>query len=209
MAAGLGLSALAVVTLGNNPAFLDWMFRSGGFKILSIGLLIYSLGLQMTMQRLPVAVATAGYFGYAALMGTLLSPIVQIYTQSSLVMTFGVAAGTFGAMAVYGATTKRDLTSMGRVMAMATFGLALAMLANWWFKSSMMTMVTSGIGVVLFTGLAAFDAQRIRRIEASAVTGDTQVRLALLCAMHMYMNLVNLFLFLLRFMGDSRSSNRR
>ena len=150
------------------------------------------------------SLATLGFFGYAALMGVALAPIMVIYTGASLATTFGVAAGMFGSMAVVGNLTKRDLTSMGSMLGMATWGLMLAMLANMWFKSGTTDLIISGFGVVIFTGLSAYDAQRIKRIQESGVEGDDAARLAVLCALHMYMNVIQIFLFLLRFLGNRR-----
>jgi len=204
MAIGLGLTALATTTLGTSEGFLQWMMANSGFKFLPWILLGYSLILQFAIRSIPTSLATLGFFGYAALMGVALAPIMVVYTGASLATTFGVAAGMFGSMAVFGNLTKRDLTSMGSLLMMATWGLMLAMLANMWFKSSMTDLVISGFGVVIFTGLSAYDAQRIKRIEASGIEGDDAARLAVLCAMHMYMNLIQIFLFLLRFLGNRR-----
>ena len=107
-------------------------------------------------------------------------------------------------MAAWGSVTRRDLTKVGSMFAMATIGLFIAFLVNMWFKNPMADLVLSGFGVLIFTGLSAVDAQRIRRIEESRVQGDEATRLAVLCALHMYLNVINLFLFLLRFLGNRR-----
>ena len=204
MAIGLGLTTLATTTLGTSQGFIDWMVAHNGFKFLPWILLGYSLLLQFGIRSIPTSLATLGFFGYAALMGVALAPIMVIYTGASLATTFGVAAGMFGSMAVVGNLTKRDLTSMGSMLGMATWGLMLAMLANMWFKSGTTDLIISGFGVVIFTGLSAYDAQRIKRIQESGVEGDDAARLAVLCALHMYMNVCQIFLFLLRFLGNRR-----
>jgi FtsH-binding integral membrane protein len=136
-----------------------------------------------------------------------LSFILLIYTAASVYKTFAIAAGMFGVMAVLGYTTKTDLTRFGSIMMMGLFGLIIAMLVNIFLKSSTMEYLISIIGVLIFTGLTAYDVQKLKRIGAGMVgdMGDANTRkLSIMGALTLYLDFINLFLFLLRFLGDRK-----
>ena len=144
------------------------------------------------------------FWSYAALMGVGLTPIFLLYTQSSRVRVFLITAGSFGALSLYGYTTKRDLTGVGSFLYMGLFGLIIAMLVNLFLKSSGLDWALSFIGVGIFSGLTAYDTQRLREIYSSVDSSETLSKKALVGALSLYLDFINLFLYLLRFLGDRK-----
>jgi len=158
-------------------------------------------------QRLSPAIMTLLFISFSVLMGMSLSFILLVYTAASVYKTFAVAAGMFGVMAVLGYTTKTDLTRFGSIMMMGVIGIVIAMVVNIFLKSSTMDYIISVIGVLVFTGLTAYDVQRLKRIGAGMEgnMGDANVRkLSIMGALTLYLDFINLFLFLLRFLGDRK-----
>ena len=144
------------------------------------------------------------FWSYAAIMGISLTPIFLLYTQSSLVRVFLITAGSFGALSLYGYTTKRDLTGFGSFLYMGLFGLIIAMIVNIFLKSSGLDWALSFLGVGIFSGLTAYDSQKIRQIYASTDNDEIITKKALSGALSLYLDFINLFLYLLRFLGDRR-----
>ncbi len=144
------------------------------------------------------------FWGYSLLMGVSLTPAFLLYTQSSLVRVFLITAGSFGALSLYGYTTKKDLSGLGSFLIMGLFGLIIASIVNIFVKSSGLDWALSFIGVGIFAGLTAFDSQRIRTIYSSADSDETLTKKALMGALSLYLDFINLFLYLLRFMGDRK-----
>lgn len=144
------------------------------------------------------------FWGFAALMGASLTPIVLAYTASSMARVFLITAGTFGAMSLYGYTTKRDLTGMGSFMIMGLWGVIIASIVNLFMQSTAFDYALSYIAIAIFVGLTAYDTQTIRNIYASSDTEDSATRKAVAGALSLYMDFINLFLNLLRIMGDRR-----
>jgi FtsH-binding integral membrane protein len=157
-------------------------------------------------QKLSALAMTLLFIAFSVLMGMSLSFILLIYTSASVFKTFIVTAGMFGIMAVAGYTTKTDLTKFGSILMMGLIGLMLAMLVNFFMHSSSMEYIISILGVLIFTGLTAYDVQRLKRIGAGAGTyGDDNARkLSILGALTLYLDFINLFLFLIRFLGNRR-----
>jgi hypothetical protein len=157
-------------------------------------------------QRLSPAVLTLLFISFSVLMGMSLSFILLIYTAASVYKTFAITAAMFGIMAVTGYTTKTDLTKFGSIMMMGLIGLMVAMLVNFFLKSGTMDYIISVVGVLIFTGLTAYDVQRLKRMGAGAGEyGDANARkLSILGALTLYLDFINLFMFLLRFLGDRK-----
>ena len=168
------------------------------------------LGFVMLMsfgfQRLSPAVLTLLFISFSALMGMSLSSVLLVYTIESVFKTFAVTAAMFGAMAITGYTTKTDLTKFGSIMIMGLIGMIIAMVVNAFMRSNAMDYIISVIGVLVFTGLTAYDVQRLKRMGAgSSEYGQENVRkLSILGALTLYLDFINLFMFLLRFLGDRR-----
>ncbi|MGL4723317.1 MAG: Bax inhibitor-1/YccA family protein [Scandinavium sp.] len=207
MTCGLLLTAFVAWFAANTPAVMMFVFSS---KITFFGLIIAQLALVFVLsgmvQRLSAGVATTLFMLYSALTGLTLSSIFLAYTYSSIASTFIVTAGMFGAMSLYGYTTKRDLTGMGKMLFMALIGIVLASLVNIWLKSTPLMWAVTYIGVVVFVGLTAYDTQKLKRIGEQIDTRDSSNlrKYAILGALTLYLDFINLFLMLLRIMGNRR-----
>jgi FtsH-binding integral membrane protein len=160
--------------------------------------------LSFRIQKMSFAAAQATFWAYAAIMGISLATILFVYTGASIAMTFFVTAGTFGAMSLWGYTTGRDLTGFGSFLFMGLIGLILASLVGMFFHSSQLQFVISVIGVLIFTGLTAYDSQNIKNMYYVGDDGEIAGKKAVMGALRLYLDFINLFLFLLRFMGSQR-----
>src|SRR3974390_3524754 len=175
---------------------------------LTIVLFLATLGIVFFMSfriaRLQPSPALALFLGYAALLGLMLSSVFLAYTASSITRTFFISAASFGALSLYGYTTQRALSPIGPFMIMGLFGLILASLVNMFVKSSGLEFAISAIGVLIFAGLTAWDTQRIKEMYSASDDGTLVGRKAVMGALTLYLDFINLFLFLLRFLGDQR-----
>ncbi|MDL2399581.1 Bax inhibitor-1/YccA family protein [Rhizobium mayense] len=160
--------------------------------------------LSFRINRMSVAAATTTFWVYAALVGLSLSSIFIIYTGQSIVQAFFVTAASFGALSLYGYTTKRSLSAMGSFMMMGLFGLIIAMLVNIFLQSSAVHFAINVLGVVIFAGLTAWDTQRIKEMYYEADDVAVAGRKAIMGALTLYLDFINLFMFLLQFMGDRK-----
>jgi len=214
MVGALALTGAVAYGVANTPALLNMIYQvgpSGALQPTILGwvVMLAPIGLvlllSMRIQHMSQGAAQATFWGYAALVGASLASILIAYTGASVAMTFFVTAGTFGAMSLYGYTTQRDLTGFGSFLFMGLIGLLLASLANFFFKSPVMDFVISVLGVLIFTGLTAWDTQKIKNTYY-AVGGDVAVvgKAAIMGALALYLDFLNIFLFLLRFMGNRR-----
>jgi FtsH-binding integral membrane protein len=169
------------------------------------GPLALVLLLSFRIQHMSQGAAQLTFWAYAAMVGASLASILLFYTGASVALTFFVTAATFGTMSLYGYTTSRDLTGVGHFLIMGVIGLFIAMLANMFFQSAAMNFVISVLGVVIFTGLTAWDTQKIKQTYY-AVGGDGAMagKAAIMGALALYLDFLNIFLFLLRFMGNRR-----
>jgi hypothetical protein len=204
MCAGLGLTALVALQVANSPAIVTQLLSN---QLLYVGLILAELALVLYLsarvERLAPATATALFVVYAGLNGVTLSLVFLAYTGKSVADTFIVTAGTFGAMALLGSTTRRSLAGLGQFAYMGLIGLVLASLVGLFWHNDALQFVISGVGVLVFTGLAAWDAQRLKQMALSAPEGRTR-SLAIVGALFLYLDFINLFLSLLRFVGTRR-----
>ena len=165
----------------------------------------FVLLMSMGFQRLSPAIMTLLFIAFSILMGMSLSFVLLIYTAASVYKTFAVASAMFGVMAILGYTTTTDLTRFGSIMMMGIIGIVIAMVINIVLQSSTMDYIISIIGVLVFTGLTAYDVQKLKRIGAGMGTGDVDTRkMSIMGALTLYLDFINLFLFLLRFLGDRK-----
>ena len=206
MTAGLALTALAAVFTLTSEGLLQLIF---GNRLVFYGLIIGELGLVIALSaainRISSLAATLMFLLYSALNGVTCAGIFLMYTSSSIASTFLVASGTFAAMGLYGYATKRDLTGWGSFLFMGLIGIVIASLVNIFLQSAMITWVTTYIGVFVFVGLTAYDTQKLKRIgEGGFADGETQKKAAILGALTLYLDFINLFLMLLRIMGNRR-----
>ena len=162
-------------------------------------------GISAAINRLSLATATLMFVAYSVINGALLSSIFIIYTASSITSVFFITAATFAVMALIGYTTKTDLTSVGKLLFMALIGLVIATIVNVFIGSSTMTMICSYVGVLIFVGLTAYDSQKIKQmLQQAPDAGEASQKLALLGALSLYLDFINLFIYLLRIFGDRR-----
>ncbi len=174
-----------------------------GMLIAELAVVFY---LSARINSISFTKATVMFIIYSILNGATLASIFLVYTMSSIASTFFVAAGTFGVMALYGYVTKSDLTRIGNICLMALIGLIIATLVSIFWQNSMLQMIITYAGVILFVGLTAYDSQKIKRLltaDGIEVTEETQ-KIALLGALTLYLDFINLFLYLLRLLGDRK-----
>jgi len=213
MTMAMAVTALTAYWFASNDALIGSLFnpQTGGMSGLGWIVMLAPFGFVLLMsmgyQRLSPAIMTLLFIAFSILMGMSLSFIFKVYTGNSIFLTFAVSSGMFGVMGILGYTTKTDLTKFGSIMMMALFGIIIAMVVNMFMHSSTMDYVISVIGVLVFTGLTAYDVQKLKRIGTGvgADIQDPNVRkMSILGALTLYLDFINLFLFLLRFLGNRK-----
>lgn len=197
-----GLTAMAVAT---QPQLLSLIYSNSivlwGLLLGEIGLVVY---LSARIMRMSFTTAGLLFALYAVLNGVTLSSIFLVYTMESIAQVFFVTAGTFGAMAAVGLFIKKDLSGIGRFLIMTLIGLLIASLANMFFKSEGLAMILNYVGVLLFSALTAYDTQKIKTIlqEMGDEESENTMKVALLGSLTLYLDFINLFLYLLRIFGN-------
>ena len=207
MALALAITGFTAYYVASSPAIMQAIFSN---RILFWGLLIGELALvwivSASINRLSLTTATAMFILYSVLNGVTLSFIFLAYTMTSITTVFFITAGTFAAMSLYGYFTKTDLSKMGQIMIMALIGLIIATIVTLFVKSSGLTMIRSYVGVLIFVGLTAWDTQKIKEmLQMATDTGEAAQKIALMGALSIYLDFINLFLYLLRIFGSSRN----
>ncbi|MDQ0318026.1 FtsH-binding integral membrane protein [Pararhizobium capsulatum DSM 1112] len=209
MALGLaitGIAAYAAFTFafadGQLTAFGQAIYLSPLKWVVMLAPLGLVLFLSFRINSMSVSAAQTTFWVYAGLMGLSLSSIFMIYTGQSIVQTFFVTAASFGALSLFGYTTKRDLSAMGSFLIMGLFGLIIASIVNIFLASSALDFAISAMGVLIFAGLTAWDTQKIKEMYFEADGADVAGRKAIMGALTLYLDFINLFLFLLRFLGN-------
>jgi FtsH-binding integral membrane protein len=217
MVGALALSGAVAYVVASSPVLLNMFYKSvlttGGVAlqptilgwVVMLAPIALVFLLSFRVMQMSQAAAQATFWAYAGLTGASLASILIVYTGASVAMTFFVTAATFGTMSLWGYTTKRDLTGMGHFLMMGMIGLFIAMIANIFFKSPAINFVVSALGVVIFTGLTAWDTQNIKNTYYQ-LGGNTAAagKAAIMGALRLYLDFLNIFLFLLRFMGNRR-----
>lgn len=207
MSIGLLISAIFAYATSENQAIKAIIF-SNPMSFMAIILMQFGLvyAISGALNKISSNTATALFLLYSALTGVTLSSIFMIYTQGSIVFTFGITAGTFLGMSVYGYTTTTDLTKMGSYLIMGLWGIIIASLVNMFFRSSGLNSLISILGVIIFTGLTAYDVQNIAKMDRM-LQDDTEIknRMAVVASLKLYLDFINLFLYLLRFLGQRRN----
>ncbi|MEX1188097.1 MAG: Bax inhibitor-1/YccA family protein [Bacteroidia bacterium] len=203
MTLALTITAVAAYLTISSEALLNFIF---GNRFVFFGLIIGELllvgSLVVAVKRMTPTVATLVFIGYSALNGLTLSTVFLMYTSSSIALTFFITAGTFAIMSIYGYTTKADLTKIGNLAFMALIGIILASIVNFFLKSEMLYWIISYLGVAIFVGLIAYDTQKIKQMSYELdVASDEGKKASVLGALTLYLDFINLFLFLLRLFG--------
>ncbi len=206
MALGLGLSAAASLWMLSQPALLKAVFTNNW---LLIGLVVAELGLVVWLSaavlKMSAALASLLFCGYSFLNGVTLTSIFLVYTGASILSTFAITAGTFLFFSLYGMTTKKDLTSMGALAMMGLFGVIIASVVNIFLKSPAVMWITTFVGIAVFLGLIAYDTQKLKNIHAMGFeSAEMEKKGAILGALALYLDFINLFILLLRIFGRRR-----
>ena len=204
MCAGLGVTATVALAVSSSPAIVQGLAANRFlFFALAIGQLGLVFFLSARVQKLSPGTAAGLFLLYSALNGVLFSFIFLVYSGTSIATTFLVTAGMFGALALYGSTTKRSLAGVGQFVFMGLIGVVLASIVGMFWHSAGLQFVISIVGVIVFTGLTAWDAQRLKVMAAQLPEGQYGAY-AVVGALSLYLDFINLFLFLLRFLGGRR-----
>jgi len=208
---GIGLVVTGLVAYFSNQAAVSngqltpWgelLYTSPLMWVVALAPLAFVLVLSFGINKLSVAATQATFWGFAAIMGLSLSSIFMVYTDASIAKVFFITAATFGAMSLYGYTTKRDLTGIGNFLIMGLIGLIIASIVNIFLASSMLEFAISAIGVLIFVGLTAYDTQKIKESYHESMGSDVLAKGAIMGALSLYLDFINLFMMLLRLFGN-------
>ncbi|MGQ9366376.1 Bax inhibitor-1/YccA family protein [Azospirillum sp. ST 5-10] len=202
MGGGLVVTGLVAFLASTSPELMQTLFATPLKWVVMLAPLAFVMVLSFGINRLSFASAQLIYWAYCGVMGLSLSTIFLVFTGSSIALTFFVTASTFLAMSLYGYTTKADLSKMGSFLIMGLIGIVVASLLNIFFASSALQFAISVIGVLVFTGLTAYDTQRLKEVYADNYDHESSGKLALMGALTLYLDFVNLFMFLLHFLGQ-------
>jgi uncharacterized protein len=198
-----GVVAMGVATYAaSNPAVAQIMFGSPLKWVIVFSPLVMLLVLSFGINRLSASTAQLLFWAYAALMGLSLSSIFLVYTGESIARTFFITAAAFGALSLYGYTTKTDLTAFGKFLFIGLIGLIIASLVNLFFPSGALNFIISVAGVFIFAGLTAVDTQKIKEMYYDSMDGETMAKMSIMGALTLYLDFINLFMFLLNFLGN-------
>ena len=200
--AAWGAFQMAVTGDGQLTAFGQLIYTSAFRWVVILAPLAAVFFLSFRIQSMSVAAAQTTFWVYAGLVGLSLSTIFLVYTGTSITQTFFATAAAFGALSLYGYTTRRDLTAMGSFLIMGVFGLIIAMVVNIFLQSSAMAFAISAIGVLVFAGLTAYDTQKIKEMYYEGDDDAVAGRKAIMGALSLYLDFINLFTFLLSFLGN-------
>ncbi|RAZ74930.1 Bax inhibitor-1/YccA family protein [Mesorhizobium atlanticum] len=202
--AAWGAFQLAITGDGQLTGFGQLIYASAFRWVVILAPLAAVMFLSFRIQSMSVAAAQTTFWVYAGLVGLSLSTIFLVYTGTSITQTFFATAAAFGGLSLYGYTTRRDLSAFGSFLIMGVIGLLIAMLLNFFLQSSALAFAISAIGVLVFAGLTAYDTQRIKEMYFEGDVADVAGRKAIMGALQLYLDFINLFMFLLQFMGDRR-----
>jgi|tagenome__1003787_1003787.scaffolds.fasta_scaffold20047673_2 FtsH-binding integral membrane protein len=205
MLLGLATTGIVAAVIGSSDRLLTTLTESPGILI---GIIVLQLGLvfwiSLGINRMSAPFATALFFLYAATVGVTFALVFELYTAQSIFTTFLVTAGMFAVLAFIGATTKRDLSSLGTICIAALIALIIATVVNIFVASSALYWITTYAGVLIFAGLTAYDMQKLRQYGDQAQGGEQESRMVVVGALALYLDFINMFLFLLRIFGSSR-----
>jgi len=203
MASGVLLTGIVALLFARSGAAEAILFGPGILKyVIMFSPLAFVLVLSFGINRLSTGAAQFLFWAFATVMGLSMASIFFRYTGSSIALTFFATAAAFVSLSLYGYTTKRDLSGFGTFLIMGVVGLIVAMLLNWWLQSPVLNLAISAIGVLIFAGLTAYDTQRIKSMYAWVAGTDMMGKVVIMAALSLYLDFVNMFTFLLQFMGS-------
>jgi uncharacterized protein len=202
MALGVALTGLIALYIGNNEALLQTIYATPLKWVAMFAPLGVVLTMSFGLNKLSAPALKGLYWAYAALMGVSISFIFAVYTGTSIAKTFFITAATFGALSLYGYTTKKSLAGWGTFLFMGVVGLVIASIVNIFLKSDAMSFVISAAGVLIFAGLTAYDTQKLKGMYFEGDVAETMSKKITMGALTLYMDFINLFMYLLRFLGN-------
>jgi len=203
MSVGLVVTGLVAYFVAQSEDLLRAIYFSPLRWVVMLAPIGFALLFGFRIQQMRASTAQMLYWAFAAVMGLSLSFIFIVYTNASVARVFFISAGTFAGMSLYGYTTKRDLSAFGTFMLMGVVGLFVALIANMFWQNDTFSLVIAAVGVLVFAGLTAYDTQKIKS-DYYVYSGDSLAKAAIIGALNLYLDFINMFLFLLRFMGQRR-----
>lgn len=204
MTLALGISGVTAIAVANSPQLLELLYGNGlALFIVFIAQLCLVWLISARISSMSINTATALFIAYSILTGVTLASIFIVFTQESIASVFFISAGTFAAISLYGYTTKRDLSNWRTYLLMGLIGLIIASVVNWFMHSEMLYWIISYVGVLVFVGLTAYDTQKIKQMALVSYNqeGEISQKIALLGALTLYLDFINLFIYLLRIFG--------
>jgi FtsH-binding integral membrane protein len=204
MTLALGISGVTAIAVANSPQLLELLYGNGlALFIVFIAQLGLVWLISARISSMSINTATALFIAYSILTGVTLASIFIVFTQESIASVFFISAGTFAAISLYGYTTKRDLSNWRTYLLMGLIGLIIASVVNWFMHSEMLYWIISYVGVLVFVGLTAYDTQKIKQMALVTYNqeGEISQKIALLGALTLYLDFINLFIYLLRIFG--------
>ena len=204
MASGLALTGIVAYVVANTPALMQAIYGTPLMWLVMLSPLAFVLFLGFRIHRIRASTAQLVFWLFSGVMGLSLASIFIIYTQTSIARVFFITAGTFAAMSLYGYTTKKDLSGWGSFLFMGLIGIIIAMVVNMFLASPALYFAISVIGVLVFTGLTAYDTQRIKEMYLASDTAEISSKKAIMGALRLYLDFINLFIMLLALLGQRR-----
>lgn len=204
MASGLALTGIVATAVASSPAATEAIFGTGLFWVVVLAPLGLVFFLSARIQHMRASTAQTVFWIYAALMGLSLASLFLAYTGASIARVFFITAGTFAAMSLYGYTTRRDLSGFGSFLFMGLIGVIIASVVNIFLASSMLQFMISVIGVIVFTGLTAYDTQKIKEMYVAGEHEEIAGKKAIMGALALYLDFINLFIMLMHLLGERR-----
>ena len=202
MASGVALTGIVAALVASSPTLMQAIFGTPLKWVVMLAPLGVVMGMSFGINKMKASTAQALFWVFAALMGASLSTIFITFTGTSIARVFFITAGAFTALSLWGYTTKRDLSAMGAFLIMGLIGLVIAMVVNIFLQSTMLHFVISGVGVLVFAGLTAWDTQKIKEMYVAADNSEIMGKKAVMGALTLYLDFINLFIFMLQFLGN-------
>jgi FtsH-binding integral membrane protein len=204
MGLGLAITGLTAFVVASSPALWQPIFGTPLKWVVMLAPLGFVFFLSARVHRMSVSTAQLTFWAFALVMGLSMASIFLVFTGQSIARVFFITAGTFGAVSLYGYTTKRDLSQFGSFLIMGLIGIVIASLVNLFLGSSALQFAISVIGVLVFTGLTAWDTQRLKEEYVASASGEMMAKQAIMGALSLYLNFINLFMMLLQLFGQNR-----
>jgi len=204
MGLGLAITGLTAFVVATSPPLMAVIFGTPLKWVVMLAPLAFVFFLSARVSRMSVSAAQLAFWAFAIVMGLSMASIFLVFTGTSIARVFFITAATFGAVSLYGYTTKRDLSQFGSFLIMGLIGIVIASLVNLFLGSSALQFAISVIGVLVFTGLTAWDTQRLKEEYVESATGELVAKQAIMGALSLYLNFINLFMMLLQLFGQNR-----